>query len=115
MDAWCVFLYMNTHDAHLERFFEDIPFPIHKSTLVEESLESSLPQDIRDAIVLLPDREYNSKEEITHELLDIPIDDGIPKKDRERTELEEVDDKMDSLVDLDEFTQMGDEEDHESV
>lgn len=107
---------MNTHDAQdLERFFEDIPFPIHKSVLVEESLEAPLSQTIRDAITLLPNREYASKEEVASELLDIPLDDGVPKKDLDRMEMEEVDDKMDTPVNLDEFTQMGDEEDHESI
>jgi hypothetical protein len=105
---------MNTHDEHLEQFFENIPFPIYKQALVEESLESPLPADIREAIVLLPDKEYNSKEDITRELMDIPFDDGIPKKDSTRVEMEELDDKMDTPVNLDEFTQLGDEEDHES-
>lgn len=107
---------MNTHDAHdLDRFFEDIPFPIHKNALMEESLEAPLSQTIRDAITLLPNKDYESKEEITRELMDIPEDDGVPKKDLDRMEMEEIDDKMDSPVNLDEFTQMGDEEDHESI
>lgn len=100
---------------HLEEFLEDIPFPIDKSGLLQESLDSPLPLNVREAIALLPDREYATRKELTDELLDLPFDDGVPKKDIESTVLEEADDKMDSAVNLDEFTQMGDEEDHESV
>jgi hypothetical protein len=107
---------MNMQDAkYLEHFFEDIPFPIHKRALVEESLESSLPEDIREAIVILPDMEYSSKEEVTRELMGMPLGDDTPKKDPDTLLMEGVDDKMDSIIDLDEFTQLGDEEDHESV
>ena len=100
---------------HLEDFLEDVPFPIDKEGLVQESQDSPLPLNVREAIALLPEREYASRRELRDELLDLPFDDGIPKKDIEIMKLEEVDDKMDSLVNLDEFTQMGDEEDHESV
>jgi hypothetical protein len=108
---------MNLGDAHeLELFFENVPFPIERDALVEEALESHLPSSIRDAIALLPDHEYRSKEEVTHELLGSPVlEDDTPKKDSDTLALEEADDKMDSLVNLDEFTQMGDEEDHESI
>lgn len=99
----------------LEDFLEDIPFPIDKEGLVQEAFDSPLPTNVREAIALLPDKEYASRGELKDELIEIPFDDGIPKKDLNRMELEEVDDKMDSIVDLDEFTQMGDEENHESV
>lgn len=101
--------------SHLENFLEDIPFPIHKSGLVEESHDAPLPNNIREAIALLPDKEYLTREELKNELIGLPFDDGVPKKNLDTMQLEEVDDKMDSLVNLDEFTQMGDEEDHESV
>lgn len=100
---------------HLENFLEDVPFPIHKQGLVEESLDSPLPNNIREAIALLPDKEYLTREELKNELVGLPFDDGVPKKDLDAMRMEEVDDKMDNLVNLDEFTQMGDEEDHESV
>jgi hypothetical protein len=100
---------------HLEDFLEDIPFPIHKHGLVEESLDSPLPENIREAIALLPDREYLTREELKSELTGLPFDDGVPKKDMDTMRMEEMDDKMDHPVNLDEFTQMGDEEDHESV
>jgi hypothetical protein len=108
---------MNIRDArYLESFFEDIPFPIHKRALVEESLESSLPADIREALLLLPDMIYSSKEEVTRELLGQEPDDGdTPKKDQDTLATDETDDKMDHVVDLDEFTQLGDAEDHENV
>ena len=100
---------------HLENFLEDIPFPIDKSGLVQESLDSPLPDNVREAIALLPDKLYETRTSLTQELMETPFDDGTPKKDIEAVELEEVDNKMDSIVNLDEFTQMGDEEDHESV
>lgn len=100
---------------HLEEFLEDIPFPIDKEGLLHESLDSPLPLNVREAIALLPDREYATRRELKNELLDLPFDDGVPKKDADLVILEEVDDKMDHAVNLDEFTQMGDEEDHESV
>lgn len=101
--------------SNLEAFLEDVPFPIHKHKLVEESQDSPLPDNVREAIALLPDKEYLTREELKSELTDIPFDDGVPKKDLDTMQLDEVDDKMDNLVNLDEFTQMGDEEDHESV
>ncbi|MEZ0208993.1 MAG: hypothetical protein ACAH17_02345 [Candidatus Paceibacterota bacterium] len=108
---------METRDvSYLERFFEDIPFPIHKSVLVEESLESSLPSGIREAIVLLPDIEYSSKEEVTRELLGHPSeDDHLPKKDPDALVREETDDELHPVDSLDEFTKIDDEEDHETL
>lgn len=100
---------------HLEDFLEDVPFPIHKYGLVEESQDAPLPENVREAIALLPDKEYLTREELKSELVGLPFDDGVPKKDFDTMQMEEVDDKMDNLVNLDEFTQMGDEEDHESV
>lgn len=100
---------------HLEEFLEDVPFPIHKQGLVEESQDSPLPNNVREAIALLPDKEYLTREELKRELTDLPFDDGVPKKDTDTMMMEEVDDKMDHPVNLDEFVQMGDEEDHESV
>jgi len=100
---------------HLENFLEDIPFPIDKAGLVLESMDSPLPNNVREAIALLPNKEYESRAELKEELLGVPFDDGTPKKNLDAMELEEVDDKMDELVDLDEFTQMGDEENQESV
>ena len=101
--------------AHLDNFLEDVPFPIDREGLMQEALDSPLPDNIREAIALLPERDYHSRAELREELLGIPFDDGTPKKSEEAMELDEVDDKMDSLADLDEFTQMGDEEDHESI
>lgn len=101
--------------THLENFLSDVGFPIDKAGLVLESHEFPLPDNVREAIALLPDQEYTSREELKNELIGVPFDDGVPKKDLEAMELEEVDDKMDSLVNLEEFTQMGDEENHESV
>jgi hypothetical protein len=43
------------------------------------------------------------------------IDDGIPKVKPEDKKDPDIDDTMDSLVNLDEFIQMGDEENYESV
>jgi hypothetical protein len=100
---------------HLEEFLQDVPFPIDKDGLVQEALDSPLPANVREAIALLPDREYPTRAELKEELLGVPFDDGAPKKDLDAMELEEVDDKMDSLVNLEEFTQLGDEENHESV
>lgn len=100
---------------HLEDFLEDIPFPIHKSELVHESQDWALPDNVREAIALLPDREYSTREELKRDLTQLPFDDGVPKKDLDAMQMEEVDDKMDHPVNLNEFTQMGDEEDHENV
>lgn len=100
---------------HLETFLEDIPFPIDKDGLVHESLDSSLPINVREAIALLPDREYSSRAELKEDLFGVSFDDGIPKKDMHETESEDVDDAMDGLVDLNEFTQIGDEENQEAV
>lgn len=101
--------------SNLEDFLDDIPFPIHKHGLVEEAQDSPLPENVREAIALLPDKEYLTREELRDELIGTPFDDGVPKKDFDTMQMEEVDDKMDGLVNLDDFTQMGDEEDHESV
>jgi hypothetical protein len=101
--------------AHLENFLEDVPFPIDRDGLVQESMDSPLPANVREAIALLPDKEYASRKELYDELLDVPFDDGTPKKSEDSMEMDEVDDKMDSLVNLEEFTQMGDEENHEDV
>lgn len=101
--------------AHLDNFLEDVPFPIDKDGLMQEAFDSPLPENVRDAITLLPDRDYHSKAELREELLGVPFDDGTPKKSEDAMEAEEDDDKMDTLVNLDEFTQMGDEEDHEDV
>lgn len=99
--------------SHLELFLEDIPFPIDKEGLIQEAFDSPLPANIRDAISLLPDKEYASRAELKEELLGIPFDDGVPKKDEDSEE--DIDDTMDAVVGLDDFTQAGDEEDHESV
>ncbi len=99
---------------HLDDFFENVPFPIDRDGLVQESLDFPLPDNVREAIALLPEKEYHSPGELREELLGVPFDDGTPKKSEDEMELEEVDDKMDSLVNLDEFTQMGDEENQES-
>jgi hypothetical protein len=98
---------------HLENFFDDIGFPVNKHQLIEESQDWPLPDNVREALALLPEQEYSTREEIMTALTDVPFDDGIPKKHAEDDI--DVDDHMDNLVDLDEFTQMGDEEDHESV
>lgn len=100
---------------HLDSFLEDIPFPTTKEGLLLEALDSPVPDNVRDAIALLPDTEYTSHEELRRDLLGVPFDDSVPKKDDEDDTEEEVDDRMDSIVPLDDFTQMGDEEDHESV
>jgi hypothetical protein len=104
---------------HLEEFLSDVGFPIDKSGLVEEAYEFPLPNNVREAIALLPDRDYLSREEVKRELIDIPFDEGVPKKDLEDQEIEDedIDDRMDdeSAVAIDEFTQMGDQENHESV
>lgn len=100
--------------SHLDAFFDDIAFPVHKHQLVEEAQDWPLPDNVRDALLLLPEQSYSSREEIKSALLGVPFDDGTPKKDLEDLK-DDDDDHMDNLVDLDEFTQMGDEEDHESV
>jgi hypothetical protein len=100
---------------HLEEFLQDVPFPIDKDGLLQESLDSPLPTNVREAIALLPDREYASVPNSRKIFLGVPFDDGTPKKDEDAVESDDVDDKMDSLVNLDEFTQMGDEENQESV
>lgn len=100
--------------AHLESFLEDVPFPIDRDNLMQEALDSPLPLNVREAIALLPEREYSSVADLREELLGVPFDDGTPKKSEDMEETEDADDKMDSLVNLDEFTQMGDEENHES-
>ncbi len=98
----------------LEDFFDDIAFPVHKTQLVEESQDWPLPANVREALLLLPEQEYFNREEVKGALIDVPFDDGVPKKHLEESK-DADDDMMDSLVNLDEFTQMGDEEDHESV
>jgi hypothetical protein len=98
----------------LENFFDDIAFPVGKGQLVAEAQDWPLPQHVRDALLLLPEHLYLTREEVKSALLGQPFDDGIPKKHMEEIK-DEDDDMMDELVDLDEFTQMGDEEDHESV
>lgn len=99
--------------SHLESFLEDIPFPIDKEGLIQEAFDSPLPTNVRDAISMLPDKEYTSRTELKEELLGVPFDDGTPKKDEDSED--DTDDTMDSVVNLDDFTQAGDEEDHESV
>lgn len=100
--------------SQLDQFFDDIGFPVHKDNLVEEAQDYPLPDNVRQALLLLPVQLYSSREEIKNALLGVPFDDGVPKKDLEDSK-DADDDHMDSLVNLDEFTQMGDEEDHESV
>lgn len=100
---------------HLEDFLEDIPFPIDKGELVRESQDWTLPDNVREAIALLPDCEYATRGDLKRNLIELPFDDGVPKKDSDAMRMAEVDDKMDSIVNLDDFTQMGDEEDHENV
>ena len=99
---------------HLDNFFDDIAFPVDKTQLVAESQDWPLPDNVREALLLLPEQEYSTREEIKNALIDIPFDDGIPKKHLDENK-DADDDMMDSLVNLDEFTQMGDEEDHESI
>lgn len=99
---------------HLDNFFDDIAFPISKTQLIAESQDWPLPNNVRESLVLLPEQEYSTREEIKSALTDIPFDDGIPKKHLDESK-DSDDDTVDNLVNLDEFTQMGDEEDQESV
>lgn len=65
----------------LEEFLNDIGFPIDKMGLVQESHEFPLSHNVRDAIALLPDKEYASRMELKEDLLGVPFENDIPKKD----------------------------------
>lgn len=64
----------------LNMFLDDVGFPIDKEGLVHESLDSPLSQGIRDAIALLPEGDYMTREEVRRELIGIPVTD---EKDNE--------------------------------
>ena len=61
---------MDTHATEqLEEFLQDIPFPIDRDGLVHEAFDSPLPNSIREAIALLPEHEYRSRDELKMELI----------------------------------------------
>jgi hypothetical protein len=91
----------DTHDA-LDDFLENIPFPIDREGLLLEAMESPLPRSVRDAIALLPDKEYRSRTEVKHALVGLSPDDDIPKKDTDEHDLEdEAEDTSDPPAELD--------------
>jgi hypothetical protein len=109
---------MDTTTNHLDEFLSDVGFPLDKAGLVQEAYEFPLPQSVREAIALLPDREYHSREEVKTELLGAVTDypeDSTPKKDIDPALADDLAETEEKPADLEEFTQMGDEEDHESV
>ena len=61
---------------HLEDFFDDIAFPVQKDQLVSESQDWPLPQNVREALILLPDQEYRTREEIKRDLKFLPLKKG---------------------------------------
>lgn len=64
---------MNQNAIHqLDMFLEDIGFPIDKEGLVVESLDSPLSSHIREAIALLPEGEYMTREDVRRELIGLP-------------------------------------------
>lgn len=82
---------------HLESFLEDTPFPIDKDGLLAEAFDSPLPHSVRDAIALLPDKEYTSRKELREDLLGMS-DEEIKKHheadDEEEEELEEFSEEI---------------------
>lgn len=96
---------------NLNEFLSDIGFPIDKSGLVQESHEFPLDPAIRDAIALLPDKEYASREDLKRELIHLPFDDEEAKKDEE----EELGDIADPLIEDAEPVHLKDEEIQESL
>lgn len=82
---------------NLDEFLSDIGFPIDKTGLVQESHEFPLADRIRDAIALLPEKEYASREELKRELVQIPFDDENAKKEDIGEDIDEIDDPADAL------------------
>lgn len=62
--------------GQLNAFLEDIGFPTSKENLLLESLDAPLSQGVRDAIALLPGREYMTREDVRRELIGLPEDDA---------------------------------------
>lgn len=106
--------------SHLEGYLEGIAYPIHKEKIVRYAKMHHVPEDVLEVLYLLPEREYVDLIDIREGLLTIvpaPVDDGVPKKTLEQMAQEREDElqRMKHVVNLKEFTKMGDEEDHESV
>jgi hypothetical protein len=52
----------------LEQFLESLRYPLSKPTLLAEAHEGALAEPLAEALERLPDREYDSKEDLVREL-----------------------------------------------
>lgn len=77
--------------SQLNMFLEDMGFPTDKESLLLESMEAQLPQGVRDAIALLPEGDYMTREDVRRELIGMP--------DRQEKHDEHHDDAEDSFAD----------------
>ncbi len=101
----------------VEEYLDEVSFPVPKKKIVNYAKLHHVPENILDALLALPEQSYGSLQEVKEALLTVPFDDGIPKKSIAKMEEEKVNEqqKMKQSVNLHEFTQMGDEENQESV
>lgn len=71
-----LFRHLNYMDLHainqLDMFLEDVSFPTDKMNLVLESLDAPLSPRIQNAIALLPEGDYLTREEVRRELIGLP-------------------------------------------
>ncbi|MEN9338132.1 MAG: hypothetical protein RIQ41_446 [Candidatus Parcubacteria bacterium] len=77
-----MFLYMQRNSVEaIEEFLNDVGFPVSKKALVQEADEFHLSSTDREAIALLPDREYLSKGDVHRELTGITHDEPVALED----------------------------------
>lgn len=105
----------------VETYLEGVEYPLGKDKILKYAKVHHVPANILEILEELPDKEYHSLQEIQFPLESIientPFDDGVAKKNKAKM-VQEKEDKMqqmENIVNPNEFTQMGDEEDHESV
>lgn len=71
-------------------FLEDVSFPTDKQNLLHESLDSPLPSHVRDAVALLPEGTYLTREDVRRELIGLPSDETEKKFEDQEDEIVEM-------------------------
>ncbi len=103
--------------TRLEEYLKGIEYPISKGKIVKYAKVHHVSEDVLEVLQQLGDVQYEDINAIREGLLSIKLDDGIPKKTKEAMQMKKINSlqKMQHDVNPNDFTQMGDEEDHESV
>lgn len=93
---------MNQNAIHqLDMFLEDIGFPTDKEGLVLESLDSPLSSHVRDAIALLPEGEYMTREDVRRELIGLPDSEADKKlSEDDEDEMMEIKEENENVVEI---------------